>query len=122
MSIKVHKLYYGPVEDKGILLKTSPDLRSGKVLSDDAITDIYTKAGTYNGEIQDSELIYTSNGPVIRVSRIKPLQGHDKRTSQSCNITLLVQLKDISSLLVPLLDEETTFPLKEIRLKVEKEG
>jgi hypothetical protein len=49
------------------------------------------------------------------------LQGHDKRTSQSCNITLLVKLSDISKILLPLLDQETVFPLTEIRLKVEKE-
>ena len=122
MSITVHRLYYGPVDENGILLKTSPELRKGKVLNDDAITDIYTRKGRYNETINDSELIYTANGPVIRVTRIEPLQGHDNRTSQSCNRTLLVKLSDISSLLLPLLDQELTFPLKEIRLKVEREG
>jgi hypothetical protein len=122
MSITVHRLYYGPIEENGLLLKTSPELRAGKILNDDTISDIYTKKGKYNQTTEDSELIHTAHGPVIRVTRIKPLQGHDNRTTQSCNVTLLVQLGDISKLLIPLLDQELTFPLQEIKLKVEKEG
>jgi hypothetical protein len=118
-TIKVHCLYYGPVEENGILLKTSPELRSGKILSDDAITDIYTMKGKYNETVDDSELLYTHDGPIIRVTRIAPLQGHDNRTSQSCNKTYFIKLSDISKLLIPLLDQEVTFPLKEIELKVE---
>lgn len=118
-TIKVHRLYYGPVEEKGILLKTSPDLHDGKVLNDDAITDIYSMKGKFNETVEDSELLYTIDGPVIRVTRIEPLQGHDYRTSQSCNKTVLIKLADISKILVPLLDQEVTFPLKEIVLKVE---
>lgn len=121
MSITVHKLYYGPVEKNGVLLKTSPELKRGNVLTEDQQSEIYTKTGQYNQIIDDSELLYTTNGPVIRVTRIKPLQGHDNRTSQSCNITLLVKLSDISKLLHPLLDEEIVFPLQESTLKVVKE-
>ena len=121
MSITVHRLYYGPIEDNGIQLKTSPELRCGKVIDDDTITDIYTLKAARNESADSSELLYTQNGPVIRLTRVKPIQAQDKRTVQSCNTTLLVKLSDISNLLLPLLDLEPTFPLNEIQLKVVKE-
>jgi hypothetical protein len=121
MNITVHKLYYGPIGENGLTLKASPELRDGKVLNDDAITDIYTMQGKRNQTINSSELIYTPNGPVIRVTRIQPIQGHDKRTSQSCNKSLFIKLSDISNILLPLLDEELIFPLQETTLKVEVE-
>jgi hypothetical protein len=117
MSIPIHRIYYGPVEGNGILLKTSPEVKDGKVINDDMQTDIYTKKGKFNLAVDDSELLYTAHGPVIRVTRIKPLQSQDKRTTQSCNITLLVQLSDISKLLLPLLDLEPTFPLTTLTLE-----
>ena len=117
--VKVHCLYYGPVGKSGIQLKTSPELRNGTVITEDMQTEIYTMKGKYNETIDSSELLYTPNGPVIRVTRIEPIQGHDMRTSQSCNKTYLIKLSDVSKLLVPLLDQEVTFPLKEIELKVE---
>lgn len=124
MSIIVHRLYYGPVEKNGWLLKSSQDVKDGKILSNDQIVNIYTNESKSTKIVDDSELLHTTNGPVIRVTRNKPLQGHDMRTMENCNITLLVKLSDLSKLLVPLLDIEPTFPLKEIRLKVEidKEG
>ena len=122
MSITVHALYYGPVGKNGLSLKTSPAVRSGSVISDDQQTDIYTMTGKDNESVVSSELLYTPNGPVIRATIIKSLQGHDKRTSPSCNKTLMIQLSDISNLLLPLLYEETTFPIKEIKLTVKKEG
>lgn len=122
MSITVHRLYYGPVDDKGILLKTSPQLKEGQVLSGDAIVNIYQMGAPHNQTQDSSELLYTSNGPVIRVTRLKPLQDHDKRTSQNCNITLLVKLSDVSKLLVPLLDKQIDFPIKELCLKVTEDG
>ena len=117
-EITVHRLYYGPVGSNGIQLKTSSELRKGHVLNDDAITDIYTLPGKHNDVTDSSELIYTVNGPVIRVTRIEPLKSDDNRTVMSCNKTFLIQLSDVSRLLLPFLDNETTFPLKEIRLKV----
>jgi len=123
VSITVHRLYYGPVGKNGWLLKSSQDVKDGKIISNDQILEIYTK-NTRGGIVDDSELLHTSNGPVIRVTRSKPLQEHDMRTMENCNITLLVKLSDVSKLLLPLLDNELVFPLKEIRLKVEldKEG
>ncbi len=122
MSITVHRLYYGPIAENGIQLKTSPELRTGKIISDDAITDIYTMTGKRNQTVENSELIPSVNGPVIRVTRITPVQGHDNRTAQNCNTTLLVKLSDISRLLLPLLDLELDFPLQEIMLQVKPLG
>ena len=120
MSITVHRLYYGPVGENGWLLKSSEEVKYGKVISTDQILDIYTKQS--NKQVDDSELLYTVEGPVIRVTRVKPLQGHDNRTMESCNTTLLVKLSDISNLLTPLLDEPVVLPLKPITLKVSRDG
>ena len=120
--IPVHRLYYGPVGKNGWLLKSSPDVKDGKVISNDQILEIYTKETRGGGVVDDSELLHTPNGPVIRVTRSKPLQEHDMRTMESCNITMLVKLSDVSKLLLPLLDEGLAFPLKTIKLKVEREG
>lgn len=122
MSITVHRLYYGPVEENGILLKTSPELRTGKIVSDDVITDIYTMKAKHNETTVDSELLYTSHGPVIRVTKILPLQANDNRTVQSCNKTVLLVLSDISKAIEPLLDEEPEFPLEEVRFKLVRDG
>ena len=122
MSITVHKLYYGPVEENGWLLKSTSEVQSGSLVSSDQILEIYTKEGKGNKQIDDSELLHTSNGPVIRVTRIEPLQGHDSRTMENCNKTLFIRLSDIASLLLPFLDQEMTFPLQEIKLKVTKES
>ena len=120
MSITVHRLYYGPVGENGWLLKSSDEVKNGRVISSDQILDIYTKQS--NKQVDDSELLYTSEGPVIRVTRVKPLQGHDNRTMESCNITMLVKLSDISNLLIPLLDEPVNLPLTALTLKVQREG
>jgi hypothetical protein len=122
MNIDVHRLYYGPVGENGITLKTTPAIREGNIISEDLQSDIYTLKAPFNKTVDSSELLYTAQGPVIRVTRIKPIQSHDKRTTQSCNITLLVQLSEISQLLLPLLDEELTFPLETVKLKVTREG
>ena len=122
MEITIHRLYYGPVGDKGIMLKTTPALKDGQVLNDDSMTDIYTMKSKNGDTSVDSELLYTARGPVIRVTKITPLQSDDKRTVQSCNTTLLVQLSEISKLLIPLLDVEPEFPLQPFRLKIERDG
>ena len=119
-SITVHRLYYGPVNKSGWLLKSSNAVSTGQVLSSDQILEIYTKESGCRHQVDDSELLYTPDGPVIRVTRMKPLQGHDNRTMESCNTTLLVKLSDLSELLLPLLDEEISFPIKAIKLTVTK--
>jgi len=122
VSITVHRLYYGPVDDNGILLKTSSELRAGKIVSDDAVTDIYTLKAGHNETLVDSELLYTANGPVIRVTKITPLQDVDGRTVQSCNTTLLVKLSDLSNAIKPLLDDEVCFPLSAVTFKLVRDG
>lgn len=121
-SITIHRLYYGPVGENGWLLKSSRQVQNGKILSSDQILDIYTKEPKSAQTVDDSELLYTANGPVIRVSRVKPLQGHDKRTMDGCNNTLLVPLSEISNLLLPLLDQPLDFPIQEITLNVVQDG
>ena len=122
MSVKVHRLYYGPIENNGIQLKTSPELRAGKVVSDDVQAEIYTLKGRHNEVSEDSELLYTSNGPVVRVTKIMPLKSEDNRTVQSCNLTLLVKLSDLSNAITPLLDEQLKFPLETVTFKLVREG
>lgn len=122
MCITVHRMYYGPVEENGILLKTTPQLRNGKVINTDVQTDIYTKQGRRNETVEDSELLYTADGPIIRVTKITPLKAEDNRTVQSCNLTLLVKLSDLSNAIKPLLEEPLTFPLKEVKFKLVRDG
>jgi hypothetical protein len=117
--MKVHSYYYGPREGNGGLdFRASPELT--KTIDEDTIRELYSQDTRHPKQF--SELYDTPKGPAIGLTRIIQVINHDGRQT-TVNRSTFVLLSDfVNEVLVPLLDEQQSFPVETIKLKLHREG